>query len=227
MMRRLLTAGALLAALVLGGVAVAGATSPANKSPRAEPAATTAPTTTASTTASTPDADARRMGRELDDLASAWAAAGGTYGYPFWAKAQERWRMGEISASLFREYVSGYRDRMHLGCQLVDDVSTSDGVADDTHRLVSDACAQRVKGLAAQQRWLDDLIAGPVAADPAASTADRDAATAARDTELAAREAEAQEALQRSFRDTRQALDLAQAELDANGLERLHEDAFM
>ncbi|MCW2950424.1 MAG: hypothetical protein JWN41_1437, partial [Thermoleophilia bacterium] len=106
------------------------------------------------TTATRPSNESQRLQRELGELASAWASAGGTYGYPYWDKARQRWHAGTISTSLFREYVAGYRDRMRLGCQLVDDVATSDGIAHDTQKLVRDACDERVQGLAAQQRWL-------------------------------------------------------------------------
>lgn len=195
-----------------------------------EAAATTTPTspttTVPSTVARTPSAEDRRLERELGDLASAWASAGGTYGYPFWDRARQRWQDGEISASLFREYVSGYRDRMRLGCQLVDGVDTSSGVADDTHELVSHACDERVAGLESQQRWLDELIDQPVA-DPSESADQVAADSAQRDERLAKLEADAQEHLQRSFRDTRRAMNLAQAELDAVALDRLPEDAFI
>ncbi|MCW2974143.1 MAG: hypothetical protein JWN72_2416 [Thermoleophilia bacterium] len=211
----LLTAGALFA----GAVAAAGAADSATEAAKPTP-------TVPSTTANVPSGDDRRLERQLDELASAWAAAGGTYGYPFWDRARQRWSSGEISASLFREYVSGYRDRIHLGCELVDQVDTSSGAADDTHELVSHACDERVKGLAAQQRWLDRLIDQPVA-DPDATTEDAAAAATQRDEELAELEADAQEHLQRSFRDTRRAMELAQGELEAAGLDRLREDAFV
>ncbi|MBC7460332.1 MAG: hypothetical protein H7287_03120 [Thermoleophilia bacterium] len=219
MKRRLSLLLALAATLMASAVAVVGAAD-----------ATTTPTqpaaTVPSTTVSAPSSDDRRLERELDDVASAWAAAGGTYGYPFWDRARQRWHSGEISASLFREYVSGYRDRIHLGCELVDRVVTSSGAADDTHELVSHACSERVKGLTAQQKWLDRLIDKPVAG-PEDSAEDVAASATRRDEQLSQLEADAQEHLQRSFRDARRAMNLAQGELDAAGLERLREDAFI
>jgi regulator of protease activity HflC (stomatin/prohibitin superfamily) len=158
------------------------------------------------------------MRRELRDLASAWADGGGTYGYPFWEKAGQRWRTGEISTTLYREYVTGYRDRLVLGCDLLDAIDTSTKVADEVRSRVLDSCHERVDALRAQQRWLDARID----ADSAPST--DDAAAEERATKA---QAEADAALQDSYRDARLATDQAQAELDRVGLKRLSEGAFI
>lgn len=169
------------------------------------------------------DAGDRRVVRELELLADAWAEGGGTYGYPFWAKAQERWRAGTISASVLREYTSGYRDSLQIGCDLVDAVDVETDVAKDVREMLVDACGARVDALRAQQQQLDRVIerraaqAGEFDADELAEL-DKDVATRA--------ETVAQR-LQESYRGTREAMELAQAELDAGGFERLREDAFI
>lgn len=167
--------------------------------------------------------DAREMQRELRALAAAWRDGGGMYGYPFWEKAQQRWRAGEISASVFREYVTGYRDRVSVGCELLDAIDTSTDQSGDVRALVTKACQERREGLREQQRWLDDLIrrdSGEL--DPQ----DEDA-RAALDERIAEREMAANESFESSWRRTREAMDLAQESLEESGFDRLHEDAFI
>jgi hypothetical protein len=161
----------------------------------------------------------RRMRRELKALASAWADGGGTFGYPFWEKARQRLAMRQITTSMYREYVTGYRDRLVVGCDLLDQVDTETEVAGDVRRLVIDSCESRVEALRAEQRSLDLQIrrdGGDPDIDPASV-----------EEEIADHDADALEAFQSSFRDARLAMDLAQTELDMAGLERLPEDAFV
>ena len=161
----------------------------------------------------------RQMRRELKALASAWADGGGTFGYPFWEKARQRWAMRQITTSMYREYVTGYRDRLVVGCDLIDQVDTETEVAGDVRRLVMDACESRVEALRAEQRSLDLQIrrdGGDPDVDPTSVEED-----------IAGHDADALEAFQASFRDARLAMDLAQTELDLAGLERLPEDAFV
>lgn len=193
--------------------------------------------------------DEARAARELRDLARAWSDGGGRYGYPFWDKAAHRWRAGEISASLFREYVTGYRDRLVSGCDLLNGVDTSTDVSDDVRALVMDACTARLEGLRMQQRMLDEVIrdearpadtaaGAPQGSREAASSAplvdaDPDAAAKIADESVAAEqrraelEAGADAKFQEAWRDARLAMDQAQAELDAQGSDRLAEDAFI
>lgn len=167
-----------------------------------------------------PGDDERAMRGELADLADAWAIGGGSFGYPFWDKAAQRWRAHEISTPLFREYVTGYRDRLVVGCGLIDDVEADSDTASGVQELLADACEDRVEGLRGQRRWLDELISGEIAATAEVDRAERDARIATLEQELGER-------FDRSFRDTRRAMNLAQAELDAHGLDRLPEDAFV
>lgn len=181
--------------------------------------------------------DARSMRAELDRLARAWADGAGTFGYPFWEKAGQRWRTGQITTPMYREYVTGYRDQLEIACELLDGVETSTDTAGDVRRLVRSSCRSRLTGLRVQQRWLREQIQrdalpdgadaddAPDAADDAVS--DVDAKRAELDAEIATHEAEARDALQESFRDARLAMDAAQSALDAAGLSRLPEDAFI
>jgi hypothetical protein len=203
----LLVATTLACSLVPTPTAVVAVTAPS-------PTAETAPTETTEQAS----ADDRRMSHELRDLASAWADGGGTFGYPFWDKAGQRWRTGEITTTMYREYVTGYRDRLVLGCDLLDAIDTSTEVADEVRGRVLDSCHERVDALRAQQRWLDARIAADTAPDDDVAAAEERATTA---------EAEAEAHLEDSYRDARLALDQAQAALDAVGLKRLHEDAFI
>ncbi|MCW2960325.1 MAG: hypothetical protein JWM25_896 [Thermoleophilia bacterium] len=166
-----------------------------------------------------PSDDDRRMRSDLVQLADAWAAGGGRFGYPFWDKAAQRWRAHEISASLFREYVTGYRDRLVVGCEALDDVDVDGDLARDVRELVTDSCDDRIEGLRAQQRWLDELIlreAGRAGLDLEES-----------DERLAELDAETQDRFTKSFRATRLAMDQLQAALDEQGMDRLPEDAFI
>lgn len=161
----------------------------------------------------------RQMRRELREFASAWADGGGTFGYPFWEKARQRLAMRQITTSMYREYVTGYRDRLVVGCDLIDQVDTETEVAGDVGRLVLDACEARVEALRAEQRSLDLQIrrdGGDPEVDPASVEED-----------IAGHDADALVAFQESFRNARLAMDLAQTELDQAGLERLPEDAFV
>lgn len=164
---------------------------------------------------------ARLIRRELRDLARAWEEGGGRFGYPFWEKAGRRWDANQITTTMYREYVTGYRDRLRAGCELIDaaDIDTSE--AKDVRSLALDACRARVDALRNQQRWLDDLIRR----DGIAGDSDED--SAALDERIAERQREWQEALQQSYRSARRALDTAQQQLDDRGLERLPEDAFL
>ena len=182
------------------------------------------PQETAPVAVSTPETletteEGRILERELDELADAWADGGGRFGYPYWDKAGHRWRSGEISTSLFREYVTSYRDRLVEGCELLESVNTSGAVADEVRDLVVNSCSRRVDGLRAQQRWLDELIRRDSGAT--------DDAPEVVDERLAEREADANEAFQESWRDARLAMDLAQSELDSQAAELLPEDAFI
>lgn len=165
-------------------------------------------------------ADTSRATRtELRELARAWADGGGTFGYPFWGKAQQRWRTGEITASMFREYVTGYRDRVMLGCDLLEDVETSTEVSGDVRELVVQSCRSRLDGLREQQRALDDLIRSAGGAE--------DADIESLDESQAEHEAAAREAFQDSYRRARLAMDLAQLELEGAGLDPIDEGSFI
>jgi hypothetical protein len=159
------------------------------------------------------------MRGELKELAEAWADGGGTFGYPFWEKAGHRMQTGEITPTMYREYVTGYRDRLVLGCGLIEHVDTSSDTTEQVRGLVLDACEARVDGLRQQQHWLDELI-------DATTATDEDEAADHR-TKASEHQAEALTKLEDSWRDTRMAMDAAQSALDAAGLERLHEDAFL
>ncbi|MCW2924998.1 MAG: hypothetical protein JWM98_2402 [Thermoleophilia bacterium] len=163
--------------------------------------------------------DPKAMRTSLRELARAWSDGGGKFGYPYWSKAQQRWRTHEITAPMFREYVTGYRDRLVLGCDLLDEVSVDEDVARSVAELVVEACRRRVDALREQQRYLGDTIRS------AAGGPDVD--TEALDASAADHEAKAGEAMEQSFRDTRLAMDRAQAALDAADFDRLHEDAFL
>lgn len=166
-----------------------------------------------------PSEDERAMRSELRELERAWADGGGTFGYPFWEKAGQRWRTKEITTPMYREYVTGYRDRLVVGCQLLDQVDTGSDTATEVRELVLEACERRVDALRAQQRSLDEQIRR--------SSGDPDVDVAASEEQGAEHDREADEALQESFRMAREAMDLGQAELDAAGLERVSEDAFL
>lgn len=193
-------------------------------SPAATPD-TTSPDTTDAGTQSPPTAEAtdeaRQVRRELRALARAWDEGGGRFGYPFWEKAGQRWADRQITTTMYREYVTGYRDRLRAGCELLDGADIETSEAKDVRSLVLDACNTRVDALRDQQRWLDELIRR----DGDEGTTETDAA--ALDDRIAERERTWQVALQDSYRDARLALDLAQRELDESGLKRLSEDAFL
>jgi len=160
-----------------------------------------------------------QLASELRALAQAWSDGGGAFGYPFWEKAGQRWRQKQVTTTMYREYVTGYRDRLVLGCPLVDSVDVEEAEAVDVKELLVEACTRRIDGLRAQQQWLDELV-HEAGRDP---DADADAIA----ERIAEREAQATEALQDSWRGTRLAMDSAQAALDAIDEERLAEDAFL
>lgn len=203
-------------------LAAAGASDPRESS---RPGGTSAPgrSVTAPTEPSgsgdRPSEREKTMRAELRELARAWADGGGTFGYPFWEKARQRWAQRQITTPMYREYVTGYRDRLDAGCELVDRVDTSTEVSTEVRELVLRACDERVDALRAQQRSLDEQIrrdSGDPELNPDASIA-----------RIAELDAEAHEHLQASFRATREAMNLTQAALDEAGLERLAEDAFI
>jgi len=165
--------------------------------------------------------EARQLRRELASLALAWEEGGGRFGYPYWEKAGQRRAARQISTAVFREYVTGYRDRMRAGCELLDATEVEQEAARDVRRLALDACRSRADALRDQQEWLDELLRRDGSEER--SESDEEA--------LQERIAELQDAweseLQDSFRDARLALDLAQRVLDDRGLDRLAEDAFV
>jgi hypothetical protein len=164
---------------------------------------------------------------EIEEVVEAWALGGGTFGYPFWEKAGQRWTAGQISTTMYREYVTGYRDRMQGGCELLDAIDVGAEVAGELRSTVSGACSTRLEALRAQQEWLDALIEldtlRPDDPDPAA--------TAERRIELQSEAAEQEERfrtqLQESYLATRTAMQDTQAYLDETGQERVPEDAFI
>lgn len=178
-----------------------------------------------------PTERARQMAAELRELEDAWARGGGTYGYPFWEKAGHRWRTGRISAPMYREYVTGYRDRLVPGCGLLRRAELDTRVGGVVRRLLLDACELRVEALRAQQRALDDRIRQERVVPEAGSEQVEDAEDLEQLDELEQRiarhEEEANASLQQSYRAARLALDHAQAALDAAKLSRLAEDAFI
>lgn len=186
--------------------------------PATEPAAATGPEEQGEDRPR-PSGEERTMRAELRQLERAWADGGGTFGYPFWEKARQRRAMRQITPSMYREYVTGYRDRLVAGCDLLDQVDTSTEVASEVRELVLDACETRIDALRATQGSLDEQIRR--------NTADPDVDLEAVDERIVELDAEAREAFDESWRDTRMAMDLAQTRLDQAGLERLREDAFL
>lgn len=180
--------------------------------------------------ATTPSEEDERLRDELAELARAWMLGGGEFGYPFWEKAGQRWTGGQVTTPIYREYSTGYRDRLRAGCELLDSLDVDADVAREVRSLIEDSCRRRIEALRAQQRWLDTLIELDVPATPAGTPADQEA-EAERIAELQATAAEHEsayrEALQDSYRGARLAMTLAQSALDARGLERLPEDAFI
>ena len=165
----------------------------------------------------------RQMALELGQLEQVWAEGGGTVGYPFWEKAGQNWAQRTITTTMYREYVTGYRDRLVAGCALLDAIRVDDDIADDVRTLVIDACDRRVAALRSQQRWLEVQIEREqTVKDPA--TADSVVDVEARIVEL---DEQWRTGMQKSFRSTRLAMNLAQESLDEAGLDRLREDAFM
>ena len=165
--------------------------------------------------------EARQLRSDLVDLASSWEEGGGRFGYTYWEKAGQRRAARQISVAMFREYVTGYRDRMRAGCELLDATDVEQEAARDVRALARDACRRRVDALRDQQEWLDELLRRD--GSEARSEAD-EAALQERITEL---DASWRGALQESYRDARLALDLAQELLDSRGLDRLPENAFI
>lgn len=165
--------------------------------------------------------EAREMRSELRSLARAWDEGGGRFGYPFWEKAGQRWTARQITTTMYREYVTGYRDRLRAGCELLDSADLDTGEARDVRKLALDSCRARVDALRDQQRWLDELIRR----DGIEEAPETDAA--ALDERITELEARWRERLEESYRDARLAMDLAQQELDESGQARLSEDAFI
>lgn len=169
--------------------------------------------------AASDDSQDTRMRAELVELADAWALGGGTYGYPFWEKAGQRWQAGQISTTMYREYVDGYRDRLRAGCELLDVIDPNERVSDDVRSLVLHACEQRVDALQSQHRWLNAVIEQDYAARGEDVTSLQEQAVT--------HETAFREAIEESLRDARLAMNAAQAALQQAGLERLSEDAFI
>lgn len=171
--------------------------------------------------ASSPDeADGAEVRAELLDLADAWADGGGRFGYPFWEKAAQRWRARQLTAIFYREYVTGYRDRLALGCPLLDEIELGTREAKDVRELLATACDRRLDGLRLQQRWLDQMIRRDRERE---ATPDEDSG---RDERIAELEASSNEALQDAWRGTREAMEAAQAAMAAHAAEPIPEDAF-
>lgn len=165
--------------------------------------------------------DADRLVRDLDALANAWSDGGGTFGYPFWEKAGQRWHDGQLTTTMYREYVTGYRDRLEAGCELIDAVETGTEASGEVRSLVLDACHARVDALQAQRRWLDAEIVQSVAPLPDEEELEAIRARIVKDQE------EYRARLQGSYRDARIALELAQGALAQEGRDVLREDAFI
>ncbi len=181
-----------------------------------------------------PSASEREMRRDLDRLADAWSLGGGRFGYPFWEKAMQRWRAGEQSTAMFREYVTGYRDLLRAGCKLLRATDISSTSGRDVRTLLVDSCDRRLDALGAQQQWLDALVdkAAQAGSRLDARTDDEAIAKRAQDLrdlqeEATRQEAKYTEAIESSYRDARLAMDLAQHELDQASMQRIPEDAFV
>lgn len=178
----------------------------------------------------TPGEEDERLRAELEEIATAWRLGGGEFGFPFWEKAGQRWTAGQVTTPIYREYSTGYRDRLRAGCELLDSLDVDSEIARDVRSLVDDACSTRVEALRQQQRWLDTLIEldNPEATTQPGLEPEVAAERAAELQAVAAEhEARYREALQESYRGARLAISLAQAALDARGLERLPEGAFI
>lgn len=165
--------------------------------------------------------DPDRLARDLDALATAWADGGGTFGYPFWEKAGQRWRSGQLATTMYREYVTGYRDRLEAGCELIEGVDAGTEASGEVRSLVLDACRGRVDALQAQQRWLDAEV------DQSAAPRPDEAKLDGIQARIAEHQGEYRTLLQASFRDARIAMELAQGALQQEGRDRLAEDAFI
>lgn len=169
----------------------------------------------------TPDPSARQLHQDLRRLERAWSDGGGRFGYPFWEEAGQRWRTSQISAAMYREYVTGYRDSLELGCPLVDAIDLETDIARGLRDRLVEACTDRLDGLRAQDRWLQALIRRDVEVDADADTTD------AINDSIATYDEQARAKFEESFRGTREAMDAAQAALDAAEAERIDESAFL
>lgn len=167
----------------------------------------------------TPSRREREMRAQLRELAQAWADGGGTFGFPFWEKASQRWTRGEITTPMYREYVTGYRDLLDAGCDLVDQVDVDHDASREAKGHVFDACERRVDALRSLQRSLDEQIRR--------DSSDPEVDRVRIEERIVEYDLETVDALQDSYRHARLAMNIAQAELDRAGLERLPEDAFV
>lgn len=176
-----------------------------------------------------------RKGREtMVDLAHAWAVGGGTFGYPFWDKAGHRWSQGQISTVMYREYVTGYRDRLKSGCDLLAAIEIRGSVPKDIPDLVIASCENRLEALQQQQRWLEALIElGSLPSPKLAAEGARheqleiDDQRAELQRSAVERERRFNAAIEQSYKEARIALNLAQEWLDVTGQERIDEGAFI
>lgn len=180
-----------------------------------------------------PSRDERSARASLVELADAWMVGGGEFGFPFWDKAGRRWAAGQLTTTMYREYVTGYRDRLRSGCELLDAIDVKGSVPRDVPSLVRDSCSMRLRALDSQQRWLGALIELDARNSDDGGSGTRAVAddTASEDESLREAAVEHEQAyraaLQESYRNARRAMNEAQAWLDETGQERLAEDSII
>lgn len=170
----------------------------------------------------TRDIDGDRVSDDIRNLARVWGEAGGTWAFPYWEKAYQRWRERTINDSTFREYVIAYREQLDPGCDVLAGLKLATNEGRQVANVVNSACDSRLHALDTLRMLLDARIEQPIQPEDAQETPD-----AGDDAGVSALEERFESQLQQSYHASRLAMNGAQALLAAARTSALPQDAFM
>lgn len=197
--------------VLVGGVVIGARVSGDGGAQKAQVPSTPASSTRSGTPAKVAEDDPAELRGDIERLAGAWADAGGRDGFSFWEKAWQRWREGRLAGSGLRSYAVAYRSMLLEGRDAIDELDVASDGGDRVRALLADAIDRRVESLDVLVDIVDAEIEGRKDLDGVDLTTARQ---------------QVDNGLDRSYRSTRDAMNLVQQLLADAGQEPIAEDSF-
>lgn len=158
------------------------------------------------------DDDPTQLRQDFEQLAEVWSQGGGSSGYPFWEKAYRSWLATYMQGSTYKPYAAAYRQMLERGVSAMSarDMSTDGGKV--VRGMLVDAMTARINALQLHEQIVDRGLGVQAGATDASVDLERQ---------------QAEDALQKSYRLTREAMNRSQGQLELLGGERIAEGSYL